>query len=104
MEREDGADNYLEYQPLRRGAFWGLARLALERPEIATKASENALKALMNEEDPFILACLCKYFQLIGKIPPELEAAINAVKNRHVDMYWDQKISRVRIKDVCPTP
>ena len=104
VEREDGADNYLEYQPLRRGAFWGLARLALERPEIATKASENALKALMNEEDPFILVCLCKYFQLIGKIPPELEAAINAVKNRYVDMYWDQKISRVRIEDVCRTP
>ena len=102
VEREDGADNYLEYQPLRRGAFWGLARLALERPSIATKASDNALKALNHEQDPFILACLCKYFQLIDTVPSGLEISIDPVKNQKIDFYWNQKISRIRIKDMCP--
>ncbi|MFW6005341.1 MAG: DVU0298 family protein, partial [Desulfonatronovibrionaceae bacterium] len=66
VEREEGADNFLEYLPLRRGAFWGLARLAQARPDIAGSGRDKARQALEHEQDPFILACLGLYFKLTG--------------------------------------
>lgn len=102
VEREEGADNYLEYVPLRRGAFWGLARFAQSRPGLAEKGLENALKGLKNEDDPFILACLCKYFQLIDHVPAELKAKMSTVQDQHIEFYWDQKLIQTRIKNMCP--
>lgn len=102
VERDEGADNYLEYMPLRRGAFWGLVRLASKRPQMAEKAMDKALKALNHENDPFILACLCGYFQILGHIPAELEARLQPVRDREIALYWDRKLSRIRISDFCP--
>ncbi|MFP4109118.1 MAG: DVU0298 family protein [Desulfonatronovibrio sp.] len=102
VERQDGADNYLEYLPLRRGAFWGMARLAQNRPETAKKGLGNALKALQNEDDPFILACLCRYFQQINHSPSELPAKAKPLKNKTLEFYWNQKLSVLSIKDICP--
>jgi HEAT repeat protein len=39
-------DCYLEYAPLRRGAVWGVARLAQVRPDLAVKAEPDLLCAL----------------------------------------------------------
>jgi hypothetical protein len=102
VEREDGADNYLEYEPLRRGAFWGLARFAQSRSSLARKALENALKGLKNEDDPFILACLCKYFQLIEYVSAELRTKITKVQDQPIELYWNQKLIHTLIKDICP--
>ncbi len=102
VERENGADNYLEYEPLRRGAFWGVARLAGENPEIGAKGFRNALKALSNEDDPFILGCLCKYFHSIGIIPEGLKVRVYPVREQYIDFYWHQQLSRVLINDICP--
>ncbi len=102
VESDKGADNYLEYMSLRRGAFWGLARLALSRPEMTAKAMDKARKALNDENDPFILACLCGYFQILGHIPAELEARLQPVRDREIALYWDRKLSRIRVRDFCP--
>ncbi len=103
VERDNGADNYLEYMPLRRGAFWGLARLALSRPEMTSKAMDKARKALHDENDPFILACLCRYFHIQDHTPEGLESVIKPVMDREITMYWDQKLSRTRVRDFCPS-
>lgn len=101
VERQDGADNYLEYLPLRRGAFWGMARLAQNRPETGKTGLGNALKALQNEDDPFILACLCRYFQQIDHSPGQLPDKIRALQNQTVEFYWNQTLSVLPIKDIC---
>ncbi|MCA1743315.1 MAG: HEAT repeat domain-containing protein [Desulfovibrionales bacterium] len=103
VERDDGADNFLEYLPLRKGAFWALARLISERPDLGMTAYDNALKALKSEDDPFILLCLCLYFKEAGKDPEELSAKIKSVKDVEVDFYWDRKLSTVRLGDMCST-
>jgi hypothetical protein len=102
VERDKGADNYLEYMPLRRGAFWGLARLTLSRPEMTAKAMDKAGKALNDENDPFILACLCRYFHIQDHAPEGLESVIKPVRDREITMYWDQKLSRTSVRDFCP--
>ncbi len=101
VERRDGADNYLEYLPLRRGAFWGLARLAQKRPETGKKGLGKALQALQNEDDPYILACLCKYFKQIDHWPEELPARITPLKNHTVELYWNQTLSVLPVKEIC---
>ncbi len=101
VERQGGADNYLEYLPLRRGAFWGLSRLNQQRPDIGAKAGYEACKALADEEDPFIMACLCKYFQQQGGLPGELTDKIRALKDQMVSFYWDRNFSWVSLRDVC---
>lgn len=101
VEREDGADNFLEYLPLRKGAFWALSRLISARPDLGMTAYDNALKALNGEDDPFILLCLCLYFEKISKDPEELSAKIRLVKDAQVNFYWNRKLSSVRFEDMC---
>ncbi len=49
--REDG--NYLEYLPLRRGALWGLMRLAQAWPDLMRKIeAEKWLIEYLSDQDP----------------------------------------------------
>lgn len=43
-------DNYLELCPLRCGAYWGLARLAQDRPELTVTAFDDLTMALASED------------------------------------------------------
>jgi len=45
-------DNYLELPSLRRGVYWGLARLASASPAMALPAVGDLLKALTEEDAP----------------------------------------------------
>ncbi len=50
---DDACDgNYLDHTELRRDVFWGLARLAGERPDLVAH-SERFLLAALNETDPY---------------------------------------------------
>lgn len=44
-------DNYIDYLPLRRGAFWGVGRLAQARPELAGMAAPHLRKGLESPVD-----------------------------------------------------
>lgn len=44
-------DNYIDYLPLRRGAFWGVGRLAQARPELAAMAAPYLRKGLEQPAD-----------------------------------------------------
>jgi hypothetical protein len=44
-------DNYIDHLPLRRGAFWGVGRLAQARPELAAMAAPYLRKGLEQPTD-----------------------------------------------------
>ncbi|MBG0776815.1 MAG: HEAT repeat domain-containing protein [Desulfovibrionaceae bacterium] len=45
------SSNFLDHAPLRRGAYWGIGRLAETRPELAAKGAADLIKAVRGEED-----------------------------------------------------
>ncbi len=59
FEEKNGKDNFLEFLPLRRGGFWGLARLCVRYPAIFKKDLkflDRLDKTLRIEKDPFIIS------------------------------------------------
>lgn len=52
VDDPDRDGNYLDHALLRRGAYWGLGRLAQVRPALAALAEPSLLAALGQEEDP----------------------------------------------------
>ncbi len=63
--REDG--NFLEYTPLRRGALWGIARLAEVRPDLL-KGFDTAkfLRPYLRDMDPESRALAIRALGLLG--------------------------------------
>jgi hypothetical protein len=51
VQGPDREGNFIEHAPLRRGAYWGIARLAETRPGLAAPAAPDLLLALA-EPDP----------------------------------------------------
>jgi hypothetical protein len=79
-----GPDNYLEYRPLRQGAYWGIARLAKASPGYIRSCRKDLEYGLQSETDPktLILICLalthCK------------EVSATTIAKLHVLSQWDQ--------------
>ncbi len=57
-EAEGKPENYLEFTTLLRGAIWGVARLAQDRPDIAEPATDDLIGFLKNP-DPVIVGTAC---------------------------------------------
>jgi hypothetical protein len=51
QEPTSGDGNYLDHEPLRRGAYWGMARLADVRPELVRQGVATFLD-LLRDDDP----------------------------------------------------
>ena len=64
-------DCYLEYAPLRRGAVWGVARLAQTRPDLALKAEPDLLCALADCDKAIqgLAAWACGQLGLTSALP-----------------------------------
>lgn len=64
-------DCFLEYAPLRRGAVWGVARLAQVRPDLAVKAEPDLLCALADCDAPIrgLAAWACGQLYLASALP-----------------------------------
>lgn len=60
-----GDDNYMDHPPLRQATYWGLARLAQVRPELAAFASDELVAAL-DTEDTVSQGIACWALGLIG--------------------------------------
>ncbi len=98
--RDDSdSDNFLEYLPLRRGAFWGVARLAQKRPSIALEASPQIQKALKQENDSEILALICLYLRLTHQdISPWPGSNLGDQK---LKVYWNQRLQTLPAQSLC---
>lgn len=89
-------DCYLEHAPLRRGAVWGLARLAQVRPDLATGAVPDLLRALTDCDPPIrgLSAWACGELRLDEALP--LLAALEG-DQAPVDLYRDHRLVETNV-------
>ncbi len=90
-DAEHRPDCYLEHAPLRRGAVWGVGRLAQSRPELARPAGPNLIHAL-DDCDHIIRGMAAWVCGLLG-----LRTALPQLRLFHADhspleIYLDRKI------------
>ena len=93
-------DCYLEHAPLRRGAVWGVARLAQVRPELA-KAAEPDLLCLLRDCDGAIrglAAWACGLLELESALPP-----LEAMKADHavLELYRDRTLTEATVAELA---
>jgi HEAT repeat protein len=89
-------DCYLEHAPLRRGAVWGVARLAQVRPDLM-KAAEPDLLCLLKDCDGTIrglAAWACGLLGLASALPP-LEAM--TADPAALELYRDRALTETTV-------
>ncbi len=96
---DTGSDNYLEYLPLRRGAFWGLARLAQGDPVLSREGLSQVQKALKQESDPEILALIYLYLRLSSRSTDEFTRPDPG--NATLEIYWDRQLQSIPARELC---
>ncbi|MDY7000785.1 MAG: HEAT repeat domain-containing protein [Thermodesulfobacteriota bacterium] len=102
-EAEGEGDTFLELPLLRRGAVWGIARLAQARPDMAARATGDLIETLHDEDAPLRgLACLA-----LGRISaseareavPEMEKLIQ--DSSPLEFFQDGKITKTTVSDLA---
>ncbi|MFO8032406.1 MAG: HEAT repeat domain-containing protein [Desulfohalobiaceae bacterium] len=90
--------NYLEYLPLRRGAYWGLARLAQANPQLLATQQETLIHCLRQEEDdPFILACGALLLDSLQPGPNALQELLHRIQrlgDTELEFFWNGQLFR----------
>lgn len=95
-----GKDNFLEYLPLRQGAFWGSARFAQARPDLAVKGLDRIKAAWKKEADPYILA-YCLLFMSQVKDYSALCGLQRMFEKEHIiTVYWQNQFVQTNLYDL----
>lgn len=95
--REDG--NFLEYPPLRKGAIWGLARLARERPELLERYDAGQhLGRYLEDEDPEARALALLALVRLGHGEDRPALRTLATDKTPVVVFWDGRLQRSTIE------
>ncbi|MFO7717016.1 MAG: HEAT repeat domain-containing protein [Desulfohalobium sp.] len=112
IHEKEGPDNFLDHAPLRRGALWGVARLAQLRPDLAQNACPDLLHHLATEQDPECLGLVCLALSLLPTCT--LTSAEVQHLNRLSDttasftLYWNRSLHTVTVGQLArqaePTP
>ena len=84
-------DCYLEHAPLRRGAVWGVARMAQVRPDLAARAEPDLLCALADCDAPIrgLAAWACGILGLTSALPA---LAALAGDDAAMELYRDRSL------------
>lgn len=92
--------NYLEYAPLRRGAVWGIARVAQNAPERMRKAVPHLL-ACLGSEDSTVRGISAWALGLLEarEARANLEALLDDTSP--VEIYRDLRWENLQIKDLA---
>ncbi len=95
-EDEKGPENYLEFPVLLRGAVWGVARLAQDRPHVAAPAEADLIRFL-KYPDPVIAGTAC--WALGGLKSAESVKALEALQDNDtiIDIYKDCTLQSVTV-------
>ena len=101
IHEKKGPDNFLDHAPLRRGALWGVARLAQLRPDLAQNACPDLLHLLATEQDPECLGLVCLALSLL----PSCTLAPIDVQHLHsradtpvsFTLYWNRTLHTVAV-------
>ncbi|MFP4212502.1 MAG: DVU0298 family protein [Desulfohalobiaceae bacterium] len=100
--------NFLEYTPLRRGAYWGLARLAQANPELFAACKPTFMSCLAQEDqDGYILACAALF---MGSLQPEaeelqeLQSRLRPLAGTQLRFYWNRQLCSLTLLQIAGPP
>jgi len=102
LEREQ-ADNFLEYLPLREGAYWGIARLAQARPDLVQPWQEHILHAISRESSPFILGSACLILSCAELVSDRSKQLLRHIEARpeSISLYWNREFWLVTLSELA---
>jgi hypothetical protein len=94
---------YIDHAPLRRGVYWGVARLARARPELARPAVPDLFTGL-SDCDPESRGCCALALALLSPPPtPEILAALAALFDDpyRFELYFDGVMASAGVSDLA---
>lgn len=101
QEPASGDGNYLDHEPLRRGAYWGMARLAERQPDLVQRGRSTFL-ALLDEEDADIRALGLWGLGSVGGGPVVASAVLPLVDDHSVvALYRDEQLRQYGVNDLA---
>ncbi len=98
IEEEDRPDNFLEYIPLRRGAWWGVARMSQGVPLVVKKWAPFLVRCMEKEEDAHILAYALLCLRELSH-PFPLDRFVK--DGREVRIYWNFRLSIITLSSLA---
>jgi len=96
--REDG--NFLEHEPLQRGALWGLARVAQVRPDLVQDAKSYLIHRL-GSTDATVRGLAALTLGLLGAEEARLELEDLSADDTEVHLYVDRQIGVRRVSELA---
>lgn len=102
LEREQ-ACNFLEYSPLREGAYWGIARLTQVRPDLIRPWQEQILDSADCETSPIILGAVCLVLSNSGIASHRAQQFLHSLQSRQdsILLYWDKAFWKTSLSDLA---
>lgn len=102
LKREQ-ACNFLEYAPLREGAYWGVARLAQARPDLIRPWQEHLLDAATCETSPPIIGYLCLILFNSNISSGQAQRFLGETKSREetITLYWNKAFWNISLSDLA---
>ena len=92
-------DNFLEYEPLRRGGYWAVARFSLSYPELVKKYVPEIVDTLVFENDLFIWV-MGLYILKILRVS-WLGAKKFCESQERIRIFWNYKFQDVNIGELA---
>jgi hypothetical protein len=96
--RKDGV--FLDYEPLQRGAVWGLGRLGQERPHLLEDAVPH-LATLLEAGDATLRGLAAWAIGMIGAHEARSRIAPLLRDDTEVEVYLDRKLRVCRVRDLA---
>lgn len=99
----DGPDNFLEYGPLREGAYWGAARLAQAWKDLLEPFRTTLSRALSADESLQSLGYLCLAFSFLGIDSPAIQERLQALSNRKEPLcvYFNRSFRQTSLSELA---
>ena len=96
--KEEG--NFLEYEPLQRGAMWGVARLAQVRPDFVQDAKSYLIQRL-GSSDATVKGLAALTLGLLGAEEARLKLEDLSGDDTEVHLYLDRKMGFRRVSELA---
>ena len=91
--------NFLEYEPLQRGAVWGLGRAAQERPDIVRDAIPHLI-SFLGSPDAIVRGLAAWALGLLGAEAARSRLEQLLEDDATVPLYTDRNLTRRRVGDL----
>ncbi len=95
-EEEGKPENYLEFPLLLRGAIWGVARLAQDRPDIVEPATDDLIKFL-DSSDQVLIGIGCWALGGLRAVQAVPLLKVLTTNDSTIDIYKDRLLQSVTV-------